>query len=77
MMSNATLQHFKEAVLIRCWKSLERENVSDGKRGMRVFLTFSSPKCALLQGMKALSPFSPCPSQLGTLKCADKIRWFW
>lgn len=68
MMSNATLQHFKEAVLMRCWKSLERENVSDGKRGGGVFLTFSSAKCTLLQGVEALSPSSPLPSQPGTFK---------
>lgn len=67
MMSNATLQHFKEAVLVRCWKSLERENVSDGKRGAGVFLTFCSAKCTLLQGTEALS-LQPSPLPAGHFK---------
>lgn len=63
MMSNATLRYFKEASLIRCWKSLEREDVSDGKGGWNI------------PPMEGISPASPLPAGLFEI-AADNLGLF-
>lgn len=66
MMSNATLRYFKEASLIRRWKSLERENVSDGEGGGEY--SSGSHLVSVLSCKTWRYYLSHLPSQLGYLK---------